>query len=253
MTLRRIPLLTFVCLAVATLAISCGKPKPPRTELTVATAANFAPTMEKLAGAYEPENNVQIVISQGSSGVLQRQAKEGAPFDLLISADMRRVEELAADQVILPESVAPYAKGILVLAQTRGPEVDKPAGLAHSGHRIAIANPEHAPYGTAAKQALTKMGIWEDVEPRVVYGESVGQVLQFLETGNVDVAFLPLSLVKDRIEEFTPIDPETYDPILQGLGVIAATTHPEKAQELRDWLLGPEAQNIILAAGYEAP
>jgi molybdate transport system substrate-binding protein len=116
--------------------------------------------------------------------------------------------------------------------------------------RIAIANPDHAPYGKAAQEALEKAGVWEQVKPRLVYGDNIRQTLQFAETGNVDVAIVALSLSKQSDGQWTLIPQELHNPIDQGLAVIKGTKNEKAAREFASFVTGPQGQGILAKYGF---
>lgn len=244
-----------VALVLAGLELACARGRD-EGELTVAVAANALPVMEELARAFSRETGVGVTLSSGSSGALARQAREGAPFDLLVSADMERVEELARDGVIDPDGVAPYARGVLVLWQPAGARprlgaLDELSSPAASRMRVALASPVHAPYGAAARSALERRRLWKVLEGRVVFGEDVGQVLQMARSGNVDAAFLPLSLVQGRKDgQWIEVPEELLPVIRQGLGVMKGSQRSREARRFREFLLGREAQEVFLRHGY---
>ena len=119
--------------------------------------------------------------------------------------------------------------------------------------RIGMANPAHAPYGMAARQALEGLNLWERLEPNVVYGENVGQVFQFAKTGNVGAAFLPLSLVQLDWDGVLRVDESLYDPMLHGMGIMARTKERSAAETFCNYLRGPEAAAVFERYGFTIP
>src|SRR5262249_50715986 len=156
-----------------------------------------------------------------SSGKLAAQIKEGAPFDVFLSANVAYVDDLIAEKSCAADTRALYGRGRV--AMWSGPDsIPAPpsqvAGLTDPRYaRIAIANPEHAPYGAAAKQALVNVGIWEQVAPRVVYGSNIKETMQFAETGNAEVALIALALVIQDQGKYELIPEELHQPIDQAL------------------------------------
>src|SRR3972149_7112580 len=146
--------------------------------LTVAPASDLSFALNEISGLFEEETGVKVVVSLGSSGLLTRQIQAGAPFDLFFAANLRFIEELISGGHIIPDSVELYARGRIGLA------VNKSSGLRAGGledllapeiKRVAIANPAHAPYGTAAMEALKGTGVWDGIKYKLVYGENVRQ------------------------------------------------------------------------------
>src|SRR5579884_3270567 len=154
--------------------------------LTVAAAADLSCLEPGLVNAFEQQAGVHITVTLGASGILRQQIENGAPYDVFLSANEQYVRDLAAAGVIDPSSVRIYALGRLGLwsrdSRFRDVSQLQRPDLVH----LAIANPEHAPYGAAARDFLQRRGIWDAVRSRVVYGENVRQALQFAETGNAD-------------------------------------------------------------------
>lgn len=176
--------------------------------------------------------------------MLARQIENGAPYDAYLSANERFVRDLAAQGRLDPKSVRVYALGRIATWSKRGTEIG-------AARRIAIANPAHAPYGVAAKQALEKQGIWPAIESRVVYGENVRQALQFAESGNVEVAITAWSLVFDRGGIL--LAAELHAPIRQTAGVVAASGQRELAARLLDFLGGKAGQDLLARYGLFPP
>ena len=147
--------------------------------------------------------------------------------------------------LIIPDSKAIYARGRITLWTPDDSDI-RLQGIADLARpevmRIAIANPDHAPYGLAAKQALESAGIWERVRPKLVYGDNIRQTLQYAETGNVDVAIVALSLSMQSRGRWTLIPEELHQPIDQGLGIMKTTKNEKAARAFAAFLTGPQGQ-----------
>jgi molybdate transport system substrate-binding protein len=168
-------------------------------QLTVAAASDLAYSMDELGkGFRQREPGVTLKISTGASGSLFAQVKNGAPFDVFMSADMAYPARLAREGAADGATLAHYATGQLAL-WTGAPGIDPSRGLGvlrdRRIRRIAIANPELAPYGSAAKQALQAAGLWDTLLPRLVIGENVTQAVQFAHTGNAQAALVSMSAI----------------------------------------------------------
>ncbi|HLB05800.1 MAG TPA: molybdate ABC transporter substrate-binding protein, partial [Thermodesulfobacteriota bacterium] len=157
--------------------------------------------------------------------------------------------------LIILETKRVYAIGRIVLATPKGgvklnsvEELTRP-----DIKRIAIANPSHAPYGMAAKEAMEKNGIWNKIKDKVVYAENIRQAMQYLETGNVDAAILALSVTIGSDVNHTPIPQELYSPIEQTLAVIKGGKNERKARELAEFINGPEARAVMGRYGFGLP
>jgi molybdate transport system substrate-binding protein len=212
---------------VAFLAFGCNaeRPQAPAPPIRIAAAADLSLAFEALGSAFERETGQRVSFSFGSTGLLAKQIREGAPFDLFAAANVSFVEEVVQAGACDASTQAPYARGRIAL-WTKRLALDPPSGLSDLAdarfRRIAIANPEHAPYGQAAKQALERAGSWDAVKTRLVYGENVRQTLQFAETGNVEAAIVALALVvNDRENPWALIDEALHRPIDQALVVCA--------------------------------
>ena len=182
----------------------------------------------------------------GPSGSLARQISSGAPYDVFLSADQARVKDLIASGDLLPDSAVNYAQGRLALWSKDG-KFHSLTDLVAATH-ISIANPAIAPYGLAAKQALEKSGLWEKVAPKIVYGESVRQALEYAESGNADAALTAWSLVVQARGVLLPAT--LHDPIRQSGGVVKGTQNPAAARAFLRFLVSPEGQRLLERNGF---
>src|SRR5262249_23186329 len=152
--------------------------------------------------------------------------ESGAPFDLLLSADVETVERLEKQGLLVPGTRQVYAVGRIVLASSRksGASVKDLKDLLAPGIRkVAIADPAVAPYGAAAREALQKSGVWDRVQPKLVLGENIRQTLQFIQTGNAEAGIVALSIANVPEVTWRPIDPRLHRPLEQGLGIPRGT------------------------------
>jgi molybdate transport system substrate-binding protein len=198
-------------------------PSNPRSEIIVAAASDLTPAFQELGREFEQETGIKVTFSFGSTGMLARQIENGAPVDLFAAANLEFIEQLERQGLILPDTKALYARGRLTLwRRADSPlNVERIEDLAHPRvASIAIAQPEHAPYGKAAREALESAGIWKAVEPKLVYGENVRQVMQYAETGNADVAIIALSLSVTSKGKWTLVAEQLHKPLDQALAVI---------------------------------
>jgi len=227
----------------------------PHREVIVAAAANLSFALREIAPAFEREHGVKVILTLGSTAQLAQQILHGAPYDVFFAADVASVEDLRAKGAVLPDSVEPYASGQIVLASMRGrPALSGLGDLTRNEvKRISIANPVHAPYGKAAQEALEKAGLWIQVQSKLVYGENVGQALQFLQTGNVDVAIIPLSLARAVDVPSTPIEQTLYRAIIQLAGVSARSKSPDLARAFIRFVTGPQGRPVMKRLGYLLP
>jgi molybdate transport system substrate-binding protein len=188
----------------------------------VAAAADLSVAFDEMGKLFQARTGQKVTFSFGASGALAKQLSQGAPFDLLAAANASFVDAAVKAGACDGGTKALYARGRLVVWS-------KPSGfVAHTLAdlrdpailHIAIANPEHAPYGKAAREALTSAGLWSELEPKIVHAENVRQALQFAQTGNADAAIVALSLVaQDRTGNILPIAPALHTAIEQTLVV----------------------------------
>ncbi len=209
-------------------------------DLLVAAASDLAPLAPKLARAYK--EGVRFTL--GSSGSLKQQIENGAPFDVFLSANESYVIELAAAGLVTDVRI--YAEGRIALWSPNG-SVTTFADLNKSNVKhLAIPNPQHAPYGVAAKEALESQRVWKDVEPKIVYGENVRQALQFAESGNVEAVITSWTLLIGR---GILLPAEWHSPIRQTGAVLKSSGQREAAGRFLKFLMGADAQKILKEGG----
>lgn len=225
-------------------------------QVTVAVAANFIGPMGKIAAAFEQDTHHHASLVSGSTGVFYHQITQGAPFDVLLAADADTPARLEHEGFAVAGSRFTYAIGKLVLWSRQPGVVDQQGEVLKSGRfdRIAIANPVLAPYGAAAIQTLTSLGLLARTAPKFVQGENIAQTYQFVATGNVPLGFVALSEVfaNGRITEGSGwIVPERlHEQIRQDAVLLRKASGNAAAQALLQYLRGPKALAIIRAAGY---
>jgi molybdate transport system substrate-binding protein len=230
-------------------------PGGERPELLVAAAADLVFAFREIVPAFEREHPARVLLTLGSTGQLSQQILHGAPFDVLFAANVAFVEGLRAEGAVRADSIQPYARGALVLAWRHGapPLADLRELGREAVRRVAIANPAHAPYGMAAREALERAGMWDRARAKLVYGENIEQALQFLRTGNVDAAILALSIVKVPELRSVRIDPGLYHPIVQAAAVTARSRHPQLARTFIGFVGGRLGRRIMQRYGFLPP
>lgn len=227
---------------------------------TVAGAADLKFALEEIAKNYKTEKGKDVKLIFGSSGLLWQQIKNGAPFSLYLSADEGYVDDLAK-QGLAMDSGALYAVGrIVLLAKKDSPLIlssDK-AGLVKaiaSARRIAIANPDHAPYGKAAKEYLISLGVWNDIQPKLVFGENISQTTMYALSGNADFAISALSLaLAPSIEAQSKsvlIPDSLHKPLRQKMVLIKNKT--PSAQDFYNYLQEPSSRKVLARYGFIVP
>lgn len=229
--------------------------------LAIAVAANVLYAMQDIEAAFEKKEGIPIELVSASSGKLSTQIVQGAPYHLFISADMKYPNFLyQAGAATAPPK--PYAYGALVLWSMR-PDLPLERGLEvlsdPSVKKVAIANPQTAPYGAEAMRALENAGLTEEVGPRLVYGESIGQTSQYISSGACDVGITAKSVVlapeMAGEGQWTDVDRRLYQPIAQGAVVtnFGKKTQPEGSRHFFAYLFSDEARQIFTRYGYRLP
>ena len=228
----------------------------PSSEILVAAAANLTDAFQELSRRFSERTGIRVILSFGGTADLAKQIENGAPFDIFAAADSAHVEALEQKGLLTPGTRALYARGSLVLWVPAGStiNVERVEDLQRKEvERIAIAKPDIAPYGQAAVETLRALKMWDQVEPKVVYGMNVSQVKQFVSSGNAEAGFLPRALVKPGEGKYIEIGEELHRPIDQALGVIKASEKQDAAHRFADFVLSPEGQLILREYGYKPP
>jgi molybdate transport system substrate-binding protein len=250
------PILLLLIAAPLVFLQSCTSTPSNPIELTVAAASDLTPAFEEVGKEFQATEKIKVVFNFGSSGMLASQIENGAPIDLFASANVDYVNQLEQKGLIVPDTKMLYARGRITLWTLKdGPlQIETITDLTRPEvKRIAIANPEHAPYGMAARDALQRSGIWEAVKPKLVYGENIRQTLQYAQTGNVEVAIVALSLSMQSDGRSVLIPEELHKPLNQGLAVIKGTKNEPAARKFADFILGPQGQAIMRKFGFTLP
>jgi molybdate transport system substrate-binding protein len=249
-------------LAMAALALPGLAPATEQRSISVAAAANMKPAFEEIAALFQARNpGVEVRSTFGASGTFFAQIANGAPFDLFLSADAEYPAKMV-EQGLVDGSAFPYAYGKLVVWVPNGSKLDLDgrglAGLVDpSVQKIAIANPDVAPYGRAARAALEKAGIHEALRGRIVMGQNVNQAAQFAQSGNAQAAFVPLSLARApplSVEgRFWVVPPASYPRVEQSGVVLKGAKQPALARELAAFMVGGAARRVLERYGYDLP
>lgn len=228
-------------------------------EVNAAVAANFTAPAQQIVELFQKESGHVVKLSFGSSGKFTSQIKEGAPFDVFLAADEKNPKLLEQEGLAVEGSRFIYALGKLVLWSTQTNLVDAKGAVLRKGNynKIAYAEPKLAPYGTAAKETLEELGLWNTVQGKLVTGESITQAYQFAATGNADLAFIALSqITKDgKVTEgsWWIVPAHMYNPIKQSAVLLTAAQDKVAARAFLVFLKGEKAVAIIRTYGYELP
>jgi molybdate transport system substrate-binding protein len=237
------------------LALGCRAPAAPVVQ--VAAAADLARAFEEVGRGFEAQGGPHVRFTFGSTGLLARQVEQGAPFDVFAAANQSFVDDVVKAGACDPSTQALYARGRIALWSKAG-RVEPPlvpADLAHPRFtRIAIANPDHAPYGRAAREAFEAVGAWAAVQPRLVFGENVRQTLQFAQTGNVDAAVVALSLIVDDTQNpWRLVEESLHQPLDQALVVCSRGPNRAGGEAFVRYLGSEAGRKVMRRYGFLLP
>src|SRR5215470_7079335 len=229
--------------------------------LRIAAASDLQSVFPALTGRFERETGHRIEVSFGSSGNFFAQLQNGAPFDLFFSADVDYPRQLESSQLTVPGTLVEYARGRIVLWSRNDANLDVSHGLAILAEprvrRIAIANPDHAPYGRAAVAALQHVQLYDRVRRKFVLGENISQAAQFVQSGNADAGLIALSLALAPAMRSTGhyVDiPESYHPRIEQAAVVISTSRQQEvARQFLTFLRRPDNQQTLKQAGFTNP
>lgn len=226
-------------------------------EVQVAVAANFAAPMKVIAADFEKETGHQAVLSFGSTGKLYAQITNGAPFDVFLAADDVRPARLEKEGAASAGSDFTYATGKLALWSAQPGVVDDQGSILKAGtfRHLAIASPKLAPYGDAAMETMTKLGLIENLRPKLVHGESIGQTFSFISSGNAELGFIALSQVveggKIKSGSIWIVPENLHSPIRQNAVLLRRARDSKAAMQLMAFIQSDKAKAVIRSFGYE--
>ena len=225
-------------------------------EVLVAVAANFLAPMQEIATEFEKSTQHHVVITSGATGKLFTQIQNGAPFELMVSADSKTPKKLVKNELALADSQFTYARGKLVLWSADAKLVDNQGAVLKSGSfkHLAIANPKTAPYGAAAIETLDKLGLSASLQSKQVTGENISQTKQFVDSGNAELGFVALSQVyKDgQIPKGSAwrVPENLYSPLYQDAVLLKRGEDNPAATALLNYLKSDTAKAIMVSYGY---
>jgi molybdate transport system substrate-binding protein len=242
---------------LALAALPCSAQTTPR-EVYVLAAADLQPVLPALADAFERTSGIKLVMSFGSSATLAMQILNGDPADLFLAADASFPERIVAAGLADTSEPVPYARGALVLwARKDSPLQPLTQDTLRQGKfaSLAIANPDHAPYGRAAVAALTWMKVYDAVKPKIVQAENIAQTAQFVESGNAQLGLISLTSASTprmtEIGAFVRVPREDYPEILQCAVVMKKSKHSADAHAFLDWLRSAAVQQSLPKYGLD--
>ena len=259
--------ISFFVVAALAVVWGCGRSTPqggsPPAVVRIAAAADLRFALDELTALFGKEHsNIAVSVSYGSSGTEYAQLLNRAPFDLFLSADVTYPRQLAERGLTLPDAEFTYAVGRIVLWVPAASPVDiaklgmsalAAPGIAH----VAIANPEHAPYGRAAEAAMRSAGVYDLVKPKLVFGENVSQALQFVQSGAADIGIVAFSLALSPTVadagRFWEVPLDTYPRIEQGGTILQWASNPDAAHSFRSFMLGANGRAVLKRCGFFLP
>lgn len=249
--------MTFSHLCLAFMAWACLLTTAQAAEVSVAVAANFAAPMQKMAAAFEQDTGHKVSMAVGSTGRFYAQIKNGAPFQVLLAADDETPAKLEKEGAALKGSRMTYAVGRLVLWSQQAGLVDDRGEVLRSErfNKLALADPKLAPYGLAAIETLTQLGLLDKLKPKFVQGENIAQTFQFVSTQNTQLGFVALSQVQSegKITQGSAwvVPAHLHTPIRQDAIILNKGKDKPAAAALLEYLRSERARAIIRAHGYE--
>ena len=219
-----------------------------KTEVMVAAAANLSEIFKEIARIYEKETNVKVNLVFSSSGNLSKQIENGAPFDVFAAANEKFVDDLVKKGYILPDSRKLYAVGRTVLAVKKGTKfkINNLNDLTDPKiKKISIAQPEIAPYGQAAKEALYASGLWDKISDKMVYSSDIQNSLTLIMSGNAEAGFISLSIAYPSKVDFIVIDQKLHKPLKQAVGAIKTAKNINEAYEFIKFLKSKKCRKLF--------
>jgi molybdate transport system substrate-binding protein len=236
--------------------LASGAHGQAQSRLTVFAAADLAFAFKEIVPLFERATGASVTLSIGSTGVFAQQIAAGAPADVFFAANASFVDDLIARGVVIPATRSLYAQGRIVLA-TRRDAPFRPTELRQLTDprvkRIAIANPQHAPYGKAAEQALQASGLWDTLKAKLVYGDNIRHALQFLQTGAAEAGVVALSVANAPEISWTLVDARLHEPLNQVAVVVRRSQHPELGGAFIQFVVGPQGRPIMKRYGFLLP
>lgn len=227
----------------------------PQETLIIAAAANLEKPLSEIGREFENQTKTKLIFSFGATSNLAKQIENNAPFDIFIAADVKTIDLLIAKNYLIPTSKKIYAQGKLILWWSKDSNTF-PNSLEdltkEQFKRIAIANPEIAPYGKAAKETLEKTSIWSQVEQKIVYGENIAIAYQYAKTKNVEVALISRSQAEPT-DKFLLVDDTLHQPLDQALAIVTNSKTISLAEKFSVFLSDSKGRALLEKYGYSVP
>lgn len=256
MIVRRLGLIAFLAVGLILIPQFCTA-----QEITVAAAADLQFAMQDIAARFHKETGTSVKLIYGSSGNFFQQIQNGAPFDMFFSANLDYPKKLEAAGLIEPGSYYQYARGKIVIWVPKDSKLDLGSGLqallGPSIKKIAVANPQHAPYGQAAVAAMQKGNVYDKVKDKLVLAENISQTASFVVSGSADVGLLALSLavspnMKDK-GRYAEVPAAEYPPIEQACVILRSSKNKEAAQQFLSFIKTAAIDELLKTYGFDVP
>jgi molybdate transport system substrate-binding protein len=247
-----------MCLWIAGLglwaaAAATQAPVAPVAPLLVFAASDLGPAFAQIVPQFERETQTDVTLVLGSTGMLAQQIRNGAPADVFFAANESFIADLAAENLTLRQTHAIYARGRIATVTLRsgGVRINDLKDLADARiKRIAIANPQHAPYGLAAKQAIEAAGLWGTLEPKLVFGENVQQAMQFVRSGSAEAGIVARSVADTSDVHWKLVDARLHRPLDQMATVLSRTKQPAAAMSFIEFVNGMQGRFVMRQFGF---
>lgn len=247
-----------IVLALALVSAASGPAagQMPAQPILVFAAADLGPPFKQIVPLFERSTKSRVTLVLGSTGTLTSQIRNGAPADVFFAANESYVQQLSGESLTLAKTERPYARGriALVTLKATGVRIESLRDLARADvKRIAMANPTHAPYGLAAKQALEAAGLWTGVEAKLVYGENVQQAVQFVRSGSADAGIVARSVADTPDLKWTLVEQRLHAPLDQVAVVLARTKQPAASMAFIEFVNGIQGRFVMRQFGFILP
>lgn len=249
--------LAFLLIALSGLLFRANYPaKNNSRSLRIMAASDLRQAFPEIAKRFEKETNINVTLVFGSSGQLAEQIKQGGQADVFASASIDYIEDLDKLGFILKETKKVYAIGrIVILVREDSKFVPKKIEdmLDSKIEKIAIANPEHAPYGIAAKEALEYKKVWDNLKDKIVIAENAMQAFQYTKSGNTDAGIVPYAFIQSGEDNYILIPHNYHQPVKQTIAVIKDSNNIKDAKLFMEFVNGDYGQNVLKKYNFELP
>jgi molybdate transport system substrate-binding protein len=242
--------------ALVDATVLSGRTQSASTPLIVFAASDLGPPFKLIVPQFERVTGADVTLVLGSTGMLAQQIRNGAPADVFFAANESFIDTLTAENLTLRRTTALYARGRIatVTLRSAGLRINDLSDLADPRvRRIAIANPQHAPYGIAAKQALEAAGLWKTLEPRLVFGENVQQAVQFVRSGSAEAGIVARSVADTSDLYWKVVDDGLHATLSQMATVVARTKQPAASISFIEFVNGPQGRVVMRQFGFVLP